>query len=206
MARCDNCGDKFKPVRFLQKNCLKTDCQIEESTKKALKNLEKIKKDRTKEMRINAHSKSYKMQLQGEINKLARKIDLKFYNSCIDCSKMFSESKIDGGHFNSVGSNNSLRFNLHNIHAQLSSCNRSGLSGGRQLGYFRGLEMRYSKSYAEYVDTGLQNEYKNVFLNEKEIYEKLELVRKINREFDNYEFKNSIEARYLLNKMIGIYK
>lgn len=205
--RCKNqeCREKFEAKKFLQKYCNKTECQILERTSIALKNLEKIKKDKKQEIKINAYSKEYKKELQNNINKLARMIDLHFhFTTCIDCGKPYGKQQ-DGGHFDSVGNNPTLRFNLHNIHSQKSDCNRNGLGGGKQLGYRRGLEKRYSVEYADFIEFDLKQIYTSIRLTENEIYEKLTIVRKIIKEFETFELKSSFQAREYFNNLIGIY-
>ena len=210
MARCKKCKEKFLPTRFLQKFCGET---IECKTAEGLSNLLEIQKQKQKDwnktkevLRPQTHSKENKAELQRMINKLARLIDLKFgYKYCIDCGNPYGNQQ-DAGHFNSVGHNSSLRWNLHNIHSQASNCNRNGMGGGKQLGYFRGLEKRYGTEYAEFVEVGLQKKYSYIGLKENEIYDKLKLVRSIVKHFDTYDFKDSLHARDMFNKLIGIYE
>tara|TARA_R110002126_G_scaffold93089_2_gene220720 strand:+ start:3273 stop:3935 length:663 start_codon:yes stop_codon:yes gene_type:complete len=209
MARCKKCRVEFSQTKFLQKFCgTNIDCK----TAEGLHNLDlKKKKDKKKfndfkeKVRPRSHSKENKKNLQAEVNKLARMIDARYrYVTCIDCDKPFK--KIDAGHFKSVGSNPSLRFNLHNIHSQAYECNRNGLGGGKSLGYFRGLEKRYGSNYADYVENGIQKEYLYIGLSDQEIYDKLKLVRALVRQFDTYKFYDSIHARNMFNTLIGIYE
>lgn len=133
-------------------------------------------------------------------------IDLKFgYVTCIDCGNSYGEQQ-DGGHFKSVGSNSSLRYNLDNVHSQASNCNRNGMGGGKTLEYYRGLIARYGQSYADYVDSELQLKYPTIKLSEKEVYEKLTLVRSLVKNFNTFELTDSLQARTLFNNLIGIYK
>ena len=157
-------------------------------------------------MKINSKGNVFKSDLQTEINSLARKIDLLFkYDCCIDCSKSYGNQQ-DAGHFNSVGSNPSIRYNLHNIHSQKSDCNRNGLGGGKRLEYYEGLQKRYSLEYADFVRYEIALEYKLIKLSNQEIFDKIPIVRKLNREFKTFKFNDPIEARSILNKIIGIYK
>lgn len=152
------------------------------------------------------HTKENKAELQRQINLLARKIDeaCEIF-TCIDCGVRFGK-QVDGGHFNSVGSNATLRYNLDNIHSQASNCNRNGQGGGRQHDYYKGLVEKYGQEYADYVDIGLQNKYKYLGLSEVEIYDKLKLVRKINRTFHTYVITDPLQARKMFNQIIGIYE
>jgi len=149
------------------------------------------------------HSKEYKADLQREINKLARMIDTMFgFTTCIDCGRAFG-NQCDAAHFNGVGSNHSIRYNLHNLHSAASYCNQ--FSDKHHSGYVAGLQMRYGKSYLELVE-GLPTQYPKVKLSEVEVVEKLKIVRKLIRDFDTFQFENSIQARQSLNTIIGIYK
>jgi hypothetical protein len=209
MARCKNCGEKFEVKTFLQKFCRMNDECLDAESKFALEKLQKQKKkDWNKykqERRPFTHKKENKAELQRQINLLARKIDQACeIFTCIDCGNRFGK-QVDAGHFHSVGSNATIRWNLHNIHSQASNCNRNGQGGGKQHDYYKGLVEKYGSKYAEYVDIVLPLKYKYIGLTEVEIYEKLKLVRKINRTFDTYEINDPIKARKMFNKIIGIY-
>lgn len=199
MARCKNCKDKFTPKYFLQKHCMEKDecVKAEIELKKAT-----IWKAKRTEWKIDTHSKENKTALQKEINLLARKIDAVFGFKCIDlCDREYGK-QIDGAHFHSVGSNSSLRYNLHNIHSADSHCNN--YSNTHISGYKLGLEKRYGKDYLELVE-GLPLLYKETRLNNQEIHDKLILFRKLNRDFNTYQLSDGISARNLFNSIIGIY-
>ena len=101
MAKCPHCLIKFKPTRFLQKNCEQTEeCRshaiqtVLEKNRKLAEKKEKVEKkdwnEKKAEMKVDTHAKEYKTSLQNEINKLSRMIDLKFeYFTCIDCENTF---------------------------------------------------------------------------------------------------------------------
>ena len=212
MPRCKKCKQKFEAKFFNQKFCKgNNDCL----TAEAMYLLEQKKKADEKKWRQEKKEKlpilyprKYKGYLNQECQKLARKIDNHFGFNCIDCDRPFANQQ-DGGHFNSKGKNASLSWNLHNIHSQRSECNQNGIGGGRERQYYDGLIKRYGNEYAEFVDVGLQKKYKYIGLKENEIAEKLAIVRKINREFDNIVQDlelNSIELREYFNKKIGIYE
>ena len=209
MPRCKNCKDKFEPKYFDQKFCMIKDECIKAFSDKVQEDKEKAqRKEWAKEKEEKSpdlYLKKYKGKLDAALQKLARLIDNKFgYNICIDCGSLFGKQQ-DGGHFNSKGDNGTLRWNLHNIHSQKSNCNKNGLGGGRRLEYYRGLVSRYGQKYADYVDTGLQKEYKYIGLTNQEVGEKLKLVNKILRNFETFEFTGPLAARTQLNIIIGIY-
>jgi len=208
MPKCKTCGDKYEQYQFNNKWCKKIDCQ----TSKAMFLLDKQKKKKkklvTEEKRKNryiTHPKEEKAKLQAEINKLSKMIDKKFgYVNCIDCNKPLDH--IDAGHYIAVGSNATLRYNLNNIHSQRRGCNRdSARMGSRHTGYYKGLIERYGLNYAEKIDTKLQHKYKYLGLMNKEISDKLTIVKSLIKNFDSYNFKNSEIMREMFNKLIGIY-
>ena len=206
--KCKNCKEKHTPFNSLDNWCKNIDCQ----TAKAMHLLGNKKKSDMKKQRDEDNKKlpglyprKYKGLLAIECQKLARMIDNKFKFLCIDCGSPYGKQQ-DGGHFNSKGKNMSIAFNLHNIHSQKSDCNRNGLGGGRERQYYDGLISRYGLKYAEYVDVGLQKEFKYIGLLDTEIYEKLAVVRKLIRDFDTFKLTSSIGARTMFNNIIGIYK
>jgi hypothetical protein len=160
---------------------------------------EKKIKNKVREMNIR-HPK-HKANLQGEINKLARLIDAKFDYKCIDCGGEM-DAQPNGSHFHNIGSHNSLRYNLHNVHRSRSDCNKH--FGGRKDGYKAGLVSRYGQEYLDAVE-GLKLRYPEIKLTAQEIYEKLAIVRKLNRDIGTMTFKDGAQAREILNKVIGIY-
>lgn len=211
MGRCLNpeCKDKFEPKVFLQKHCMEKDeCIQMELDYKKEKAKKAQKKEWAKEKKEKApylYPRKYKNLLALEVQKLARMIDNYFKFTCIDCGEPFNGQQ-DGGHFNSKGKNMSLAWNLHNIHSQRNNCNRNGLGGGRERQYYDGLIKRYGKKYAEYVDVGLQKEFKYIGLLDNEIADKLAIVRKLIRDFDTFNLTTGISARTMFNNLIGIYK
>ncbi len=197
--RCKECKQKFVPKFFLQKYCM-DNLECIKAFNDGRK--EKLICDKVKEMKVNTHSGENKKELQKEINLLARKIDAKFGYQCIDlCGRPYGK-QVDGAHFHSVGSNSTLRYNLHNIHSADSHCNN--YSNKHLSGYLLGLDLRYGKDYPVVVKN-LPAFYPSLKLTNIEIVEKLALVRKINRTFETYNITSGDTARTLFNNIIGIY-
>jgi hypothetical protein len=148
------------------------------------------------------HEKKYKGLLQNEINKLSRMIDAKFgYTLCIDCGKPFG-NQTDAAHYTSIGSNNSIRYNLHNLHSAKSDCNQ--YSDKHKQGYTIGLKERYGESYLTLVEE-LPIRYKYIKVSAVEVYEKLKIVRSLVKNFDTFKAENGIAMRESFNNIIGIY-
>lgn len=169
--------------------------------KKEREKQERADKIKYKDMRIRAKSTDYKRELQREINKLSRQIDASFGYLCIDCGRGYGK-QIDGAHFHTVGSHPSVRFNLHNIHSARSECNQ--YSEDHKPGYANGILSRYGQAYFNKM-LNLPRTYPSIDLSPQEIYDKLAVVRKLNREYPKMNFKSAKEARDKLNKKIGIY-
>jgi hypothetical protein len=205
--KCKACGNNFTPSPFnsLQVVCSKN-CEYEYKTKIALNNLKKIKqqdKIRFKELSIEVHSKDHKKTLQKEINELARMIDQHCeYTSCIDCGKDLT-NQIHGSHYKNVQGHENIRFNLLNIHSSRSECNK--YHGGRKDGYEKGLVQRYSQDALNEIED-LDIKYKSSHFTNKEIFEKIKIVRKLKRDLSTFTSTDGIFLRKLLNTIIGLYK
>ncbi len=83
-----------------------------------------------------------KKELQTEINRIVRLID--FDKNCISCNHGMDgfTRQAHAGHYHSVGSSPSIRFNIHNIHKQCSICNN--FKSGALREYRQGLIKRGS--------------------------------------------------------------
>lgn len=170
---------------------------------KPIKEAEQKEKKEKEKMTIEVKSNENRKALQREINKLSRLIDAKFnYTTCIDCNKPFL-AQTDAAHFHDLSTNRGVRYHLDNLHSSRSSCNQ--FSSKHKEGYKLGLQERYGQDY-HFMVLGLKHQYKEVNLNAFELKEKLALVRKIIRNFDTFQFENSITARTSFNNIIGIYK
>tara|TARA_R110002051_G_C8687899_1_gene492613 strand:- start:88 stop:714 length:627 start_codon:yes stop_codon:yes gene_type:complete len=206
--KCKNCKQKHEPFNSLDNWCKEIPCQ----TAKALHLLSKIKdkkeKQRVKDVqgldnyKVEKKSKSQVLDLQKEINKLARKIDHKFYDTCIDCEREIKESDSHGAHRFNVGGHQNLRFNLNNIHTSTSYCNIYNTE--HKVGYDKKLVERYSQEYYSQVHE-LYLKYKDLKLLSTEITKALKTTRKINRTFDKFIFTDSLDARNKCNILIGLY-
>jgi hypothetical protein len=127
MPRCLTCKEKFEVKTFLQKNCFKYDecikAELERKTdlakKQRYKSWKKTEKSGKEKLKTN---KDYLKELQVVFNKFIRTRDL--HKGCISCGKSLLNSKYDAGHFYSVGSTPSLRFNEDNVHGQCVYCNQ----------------------------------------------------------------------------------
>lgn len=201
MPRCENCKEKFITKYFNQKTCLDKDECIKYWVEKT-KN--KDWKKRKKETSIDVHSQKHKNTLQEEINRLARMIDEHCgYTTCIDCDLTLSK-QVHGAHFKNVKGNENIRYNLHDIHSATSQCNR--FDSEHKVGYEVGLKKRYGLEYFEYVSNEIPLKYKTLHLTNKEIYEAISVVRKLQRTLHTYKSKDGAFLRTICNNIIGFYK
>ncbi len=118
--RCRHCRNKFEPVRFNMKYCLKDECVrvwVESEKAKTWKKTKaKMKNDlETIQELIKAtqiiFNKYIRLRDKGQV--------------CISCQKKLKEGNVDAGHMWSAGGHSNLRFNEFNVNAQCSRpCNK----------------------------------------------------------------------------------
>ena len=216
MAKRNHCGKKYKLINlmkkkkckfckkeFEQRNSLQAVCGIYCASKYV--DLKKKSKARSEHLiakkSLLTHS-DYQKLLEPLINKIARLID--YGIPCISCGK---NGKPQGGHYHSKGANNSIRFNLHNIHIQDYRCNVE-LSGNIS-GYNVGLIKTYGKEYKEYVELEMVEKFPIVKLSVEEIKEKIKISKMIIKDLEgNMKTSNAkerIRLRCDYNLQLGIY-
>ena len=210
MPKCKNCKTTFEQYQFNNKFCKKPDCQYqkwiwikEENKVKQQKALSKAYKQRVMN-NPSVYLKESKSTLQREVNTIIRLIDKGV--RCIDCHRVHSEPSWDAGHFASVGSNHSLRYNLHNIFKQTRHCN--SMSEGNKLNYFRGLISLYSQDYAFFVESqALKYKFVKISSDDYPILIKRcrNIIKELRKEDKKYSAKQRIELRDKYQKEIGIY-
>lgn len=200
--KCKICKQPFVPTySTLQPTCTEPKCIIEYSRQVREKKEAKEWKERKAKAKVELYPRENKNDLQRDINKLSKMIDARFGYKCICCDRKYGK-QIDAAHYQSVGSNSTARFNLHNIHSADSYCNNH--SNTHISGYYDGLIQRYDKEYADYIKHDLKSlEIKKLMAHEVE--EKKKIVRELIRNFDTFVFKDGREGREIMNKIIGIY-
>lgn len=170
---------------------------------KKIKKSESVKRD--KEIRESLKTKSdYEKELQVIINTIVRTIDK---NVCCISSLKDIKGKFDAGHYFSVGSTPSLRFNLNNIYAQSVEQNRH--KGGNPIDFIRGVKIIYGSKQSEYL-TELRSIYPVLKLSIPEIKEYIvkakQVIDILNKEdCDFYPPEKRVLMRFYFNNFIGIY-
>jgi hypothetical protein len=202
--KCKVCKETFTPVQFAQAVC-NYKCAIEHSKK--LKEQKEAREWKANKEILKNNLKTlsdYAKELQKEVNTIVRLIDKG--TQCISTLKPLND-KYDAGHFYSVGSNPSLRFNLDNIHSQSVYANQ--YLSGDQMNYLNGLSDVYGIEYKDYV-INLKSRYKVIKLSAEEIKEKINISRRIVKwiklQDRKFTTKERLDLREKFNKEIGIYK
>jgi hypothetical protein len=112
---------------------------------------------------------------------------------------------MNGGHFIAVGANDTIRFNLHNIHMQSEHSNT--FRGGDNMRYSDGIEQIYGLDYLERMRALKQT--KEIKLSLSDYKPIVNIAKQIVKELkDNPEVRTPlerIELREICNKRIGIY-
>ena len=201
--KCKVCQEKFIPIQFAQNVCSSI-CAIKHS--KNLKLAKELKDWKVEKAILKNKLKTlsdYAKDLQKEVNTIVRLIDKD--TQCISTLKPLN-NKYDAGHFYSVGSNPTLRFNLDNIHAQSVYANQ--YLSGDQMNYLNGLSEVYGSDYKEYV-ISLKSVYKVLKLSKEDYTDKITvargLIKWLKLQDRKFTVPERIELRKKFNDSIGIY-
>lgn len=195
-CRCDNCPNEFTPYKSTDKYCSRR-CYLIDFTKKAIEDKVKLMK---KEIKRNVFS-----DLQDEINTTIRLIDRG--HQCITSEAPYGAYVVNAGHFFSVGSNPTLRYNLLNIFAQ--SQNDNSFKGGRGSNYGVRLKQVFGQEVRDEIES-LPSKYKSLHLDKQQAQEAIKKVREINKRLRDddliFNIRERINCRKVFNQQIGIYK
>lgn len=200
--KCKVCGVKFKKLQPLQYVC-SVDCALRDSKIKQGKKAKKEWSEKKKILSEKLMTKSdYEKQLQIEINHIARIIDKG--HPCIATGS--TKGKTNGGHYFSVGSFPSLRFNLFNIYLQSEHSN--SYKAGDNIRYADGLKQTFGQSHFDYLET-LRQKYPSLKLSIPELKEAISKAKEAKKKLlgvdEKYTNHQRLRLRELLNKEIGIY-
>jgi hypothetical protein len=206
MKNCVICGKEFTPFYSKMQVVDSPRCAIilagQKREEKAQKEWNIEKKQRKEKLKTLS---DWKRDLEKEVNHIARLIDKG--HECMMCSIDMAGKRVNACHYHSVGSNDTLRFNLFNIWAGCHSCN--GEKGGNIHGYDMMLIGKYGRDQWEYIKFELTRLYPYTGLSIPEIKEKIIEARKIVKGLKiadtTYSDKHRITLRTKLNKRLGIY-
>ena len=131
--KCKNCKDKFEPIRFNHKYCLKDECI------KAFVEEVKVKQWKETKTRMKNDLKTtqdWLKEAQTIFNKYIRLRDEGLL--CVSCNTI--PKKRNCGHYFSQGGHSNVRFDEDNCHLQCEHCNT--YLSGNLLNYQIGIEKR----------------------------------------------------------------
>lgn len=132
--RCKHCKEKFEPIRFLHKYCLKDEC-VRAFVAEAKEKMWKQTKIRMKnDIKTNS---DWLKEAQKVFNQYIRLRDKA--QPCISCGSKLG-SKYDAGHYFSSGGHKAVTFDEDNVHGQCVACNQ--YKHGNLLNYQIGIEKR----------------------------------------------------------------
>lgn len=201
LKSCKQCKTKFTPDRPLQMVC-SFKCSVEytkaNQAKKAKKDWVKEKAERKEKITTLSE---WKGLLQEVINGIVRLIDKDM--GCIATGT--KTGKMNAGHYISRGSNDTIRFNLHNIHLQSEHSN--SFNSGDTLRYQDGIIKMYGSNYLDLMNS--LKSTKPINLTIETIKEKILIAKLIKKELielgNTYSAAERIQLRHDLNQRIGIY-
>ena len=195
--RCHKCKKPFKQFKSTDKYC-SVYCH-------SLDVAEKEIKKKVTGYRLAVRGDNVFKYLQDEINKIVRLIDRG--HECISSGYKYGSYEVAAGHYFSVGSNKSLRYNLLNIYAQSFSDNNH--KGGKGSNYGLRLKEVFGAEVRDEIE-GLVAKYPYIGLKAQDAKKALTICRQIVKELEQNDIMFSTEYRILvrkkLNERIGIYK
>jgi hypothetical protein len=171
---------------------------LNNALKKGKENASKlIKKIHTEEKR---ELKDPKPILQKKINEIIRLID--YGMPCLATGIL--EYQMNAGHIHSVGSNDTIRFNFHNIHRQSANSNGSQKDDGKML---LRASKEYGKEYGAFIEQLTQ--IKPIKLSRAEMKEKIticnQIIKDLKIDLKMHTKKERIELRNQFNIELAIY-
>jgi len=194
-------GHKFVPKNSFQK-CDIIECCIRQAKDKSA---EKEARKSATEKKVwhlkNDKTSVFESKLQIEINAIARAID--FGQPCIATFSL--SGKMNGGHYISVGSNSTIRYNLHNIHIQSEHSNK--WKSGDTIRYQDGIVKVYGQKYLDFMNSLKSTE--PIKLGKDRIIELIPIAKKIRKSIEEKQLQLSHKQRIILrnevNETLSIY-
>lgn len=144
MTRCKNCKQKFEPIRFNYKYCLKDECikafvaEVKEKTWKETKTRMKNELKTTQD---------WLKEAQSIFNKYIRERDEG--QLCISCQKKINGVK-HASHYLSSGGHSAVRFHEDNVWVSCYKCNV--MLSGNQIEYRKSLIKKIGIERVEWLE------------------------------------------------------
>jgi len=154
MPRCKSCKEKFETKEFLQKFCKGSiDCL----TAEGLYKLDKHKKQKDKERRLEKKVLKEKLKTKSDYEKELEKIFNHYIRErdkllpCVSCGAEAGHYKLTAGHYYPAGTYKNLRFDEENVFGQCwFNCNKN--KHGNLQEYRIELEKRIGTDNLEALD------------------------------------------------------
>jgi len=204
--KCKECGQEFTPVRLTTEPvCQQYDCRVAYATKIANKSIAKKDLERKKEKRLEKEKlrekiTNWKEELQNEINAIIRFLD--YGQKCL--ARDYMAKQFHAGHVYSRGSNQTIRYNLHNIHRQSAQSNHFQNDDGLLR---EGLIKEYGQDYMNFISELRRTETLNY--NQEDFMDFTMKARKIKNKLKKsqkkFNINQRIELRNEINLELGIY-
>lgn len=205
--KCKICKCKFEPKNVTTEVvCSQYECKVAYAMQVVDKNrLDKEKERRRKnaeeKKKMRDNITNWKNELQDEVNLIVRLLDKDL--ACL--AKGIYANQFHAGHIFSRGSNQTIRYNLHNIHRQSAQSNHFQNEDGLLR---EGLVNEYGQDYMEFI-SALRRTPKLEYSNQ-EFHELTLKARKISSKLtkldDVYSLNKRIELRNQINLELGIYQ
>jgi vacuolar-type H+-ATPase catalytic subunit A/Vma1 len=128
--KCKNCKEKFEPIKFLQKYCLKDECVRVW-----------VESEKAKQWKVKKQKMKNDLETIQELIKATQIIFNKYIRlrdkgqNCISCQK--KPLKENAGHYFNANNHWNVRFNELNVHLQCEHCNT--YLSGNLIEYRKGL-------------------------------------------------------------------
>lgn len=118
MPKCKNCKEKFEPIRFNMKYCLKDECvRVWVESEK-----EKVWKKTKVKAKLDLMTLSDYLKLTQQVfNKWINLRDKGL--PCISCDKPIT-GRVNASHFWNANNHYNVRFNEDNVHSSCITCNQ----------------------------------------------------------------------------------
>lgn len=162
--------------------------------------IEADKKEREKIKKIKEELTDYKFKLQDKVNEIVRLIDVG--QPCL--ATQLHAKQIHAGHVYSRGSQQSMRFNLHNIHRQSA---QSNWHQSDDLKMRDGIIREYGEDYMNFITSLKQTPA--IKLNNTEFKRAhtiaSSIVTRMRREGEVYDTIGRLKMRNKVNMELGIY-
>jgi hypothetical protein len=180
------------------------ECACNYSIIKSKKEKEKLDKIDWDKRKIDFLSiAKLKSMLQININNIVRHID--YGQKCISCPKNLLSEKFDAGHLFRVKTHDNLRYNLLNIYAQCTYCNK--YLNGNELNYLLQLQSNFDGLYVRII-LRMPSDYKLFKISRIKIIKAIEYSKLILKDMQKKSIlsnKERIDLREMVNGKIGIY-